>query len=402
MRSLLAVLLFATSLSAQQKTFDLSGYVAGRGSDATGPSSWLQGGFGRMDVGGNREDYSAVAQLGLDWQPVQWLDVHVSGAARRDPGRKDAGVVEAFADVRKSFGNDEVRLRAGQFFLPTSRENEGELWTSPYSIHFSALNSWIAEEVRPVGAELSWAHTTGRGQIVSAGATAFRGNDTMGALLAWRGWSVGSRLSTYDEVLPLPPLEVLQTSFADQRDDGTKPFGSDLDGKNGYAARVRWTNPQRANVQYAYVDNRGDRALHRGEYAWATHFHLLSGEYGDPDDLSFAAEYLRGSTGMGVAPSFVQADFYAAYALVSERRGHSRWTVRYDLFRVLDTDRSAAGSNEDSGRSWTIAWLHDLFTNVRLGAEFTQVTGKRPALQESGVDPSLDGRALTLEVRYRF
>ena len=29
----------------------------------------------------------------------------------------------------------------------------------------------------------------------SVGATAFRDNDTAGALLAWRGWSVGNRLT---------------------------------------------------------------------------------------------------------------------------------------------------------------------------------------------------------------
>ena len=39
---------------------------------------------------------------------------------------------------------------------------------------------------------------------------AFRNNDSMGALLAWRGWSVGNRLSVYDEVLPLPPLTTLR------------------------------------------------------------------------------------------------------------------------------------------------------------------------------------------------
>ena len=96
----------------------------------------------------------------------------------------------------------------------------------------------------------------------------------MGALLAWRGWAIGNRLSTYSEVLPLPPLSSLETSFPLQRKDGTKPFGTDLDGRTGYSARVRYSDPQPANVIYTYLDNRGDRELHRGEYAWATKFHL--------------------------------------------------------------------------------------------------------------------------------
>ena len=34
---------------------------------------------------------------------------------------------------------EHLRLRAGSFFLPTSRENVDLLWTSPYSITYSAL-----------------------------------------------------------------------------------------------------------------------------------------------------------------------------------------------------------------------------------------------------------------------
>ena len=48
--------------------------------------------------------------------------------------------------------------------------------------------------------------------MLTVGATAFRDNDTMGTLLAWRGWDVGSRLTVYNETLPLtvPPAFVFQ------------------------------------------------------------------------------------------------------------------------------------------------------------------------------------------------
>src|SRR5688572_21489069 len=236
MRSfVVAVALIATPLSAQS-TFDLQGYVAGRGVNATG---------NRFDAG-DEDAFLGVAQLGFDWTPSRYFDVHVSGAAHDD----DAGLVEAFADARLFFGNDELQIRAGQFFLPSSRENKGELWTSPYSVSFSALNTWIAQEVRPIGVDVEWRHTLGSGHALTTAATAFRGNDSMGALLGWRGWTIGSRLSTYGEVLPLSPLDTLQTFFADQRDDGTKLFGEDLDGNTGFVARVCYSIPQRANIQY--------------------------------------------------------------------------------------------------------------------------------------------------------
>lgn len=398
MRYLLAALLMATAASAQS-TFDITGYVAARGINASGPRSWLEGRWGRLEGGNDRDDLQGVAQLGVDWTPSQFFDVHVSGAARRDVealGGNSAGVVEAYADARAIFGLDEVQIRAGQFFLPTSRENKDPLWASPYTIHFSALNTWIGEEVRPVGVDLQWRHTTGRGHTLTAGATAFRGNDSMGALLGWRGWSVGSRLSTYGEVLPLPPLASLQTFFREQRRDGTKPFGTDLDGRTGHSARVRYSLPSRANLQYTFVDNNGERELYRAEYAWKTRFHLVSAEIGDPDTFIVAAESMRGSTGMGFSQGFVQADFDSTYLLISRKYGRNRWSARYDLFNTEEQDFSPAESNDEHGRSWTLTWMVDLPKSMRLAAEFTQVTGKR-------VDaPDLDGRSVTLEARYRF
>lgn len=388
--------LFATPVLAQ---VDLQGYIAARGANATGPESWLDGGFGRLEAGGDGDELLGVGQLGLDWTATNWLELHVSGAGRRS----DVGLVEAFVDVHGTRGSNDLSLRAGQFFLRTSRENKGELWTSPYSISFSALNTWIGEEVRPLGAELEWRHTLGDGNVVTSAATAFRGNDSMGALLAWRGWTVGSRLSTYNEVLPLPPLGSLQTFFADQRDDGTKPFGKDLDGRTGFAARARWSRPERFNVQYAWLDNRGDRKLYAGEYAWRTKFHLVSTEIGDPNRLVLAAEYMTGSTGMGLRTAgFAQLDFHAGYVLVSEKRNRNRWTARYDLFGTDDEDHTPAESNDESGHSWTLAWLYDLRPHLRLGAEMTQIAGDRPAAGQYGFATGTNGRTVTLEARYSF
>jgi hypothetical protein len=375
---------------------DLHGSVALRGVNATGPASWLAGGWGRLEAGGKHDSLFGTAHLGADWQPSRHFDVHVSGTAGRDASGNFAGPVEAYFDVRGELGLDEVQLRAGQFFLPTSRENREELWSSPYTIHFSALNSWIGEEVRPIGADLQYRHITSRGHAITTAATAFRGNDSMGALLGWRGWSVGNHLSTYGEVLPLPPLATLPQFFPRQRTDGTKPFGEDLDGLTGYSARVRYSVPSRAMMQYTLVDNRGDRELHRGEYAWATRFHLLSGEIGNADTLIAAAEYMRGKTGMGSAPAFVDADFFAMYVLLSAKRERNRWTARYDAFNTEERDFSLAEWNGESGRSWTLAWLFEWSEHVRFGAEFVQLSGARRGT------PDPDARNVTLEAKYKF
>ena len=401
----------AAPLAAE--TFRLTAFVSGRGTYATGPQSWLAGGFGRLDAGADgpkdsQQDLFAVAQVGADWTPSKYFDVHASGVARRMPngyGGRAAGLVDAYADVRGFFGANELQLRAGQFFLGTSRENRGDLWTSPYSITFSALNTWIGEEVRPVGADLQWQHTTDSGYIITGAATAFRNNDTMGTLLAWRGWSLGNYLPVYNEKLPLPPLfSLAPTGSFSRQQDGTVPFSSDLDGRTGYSERVRISAPERAMLQFTHVDNRGDRELYHGQYSWYTDFNLIGAEVGTADTTVFSVEYLDGYSEMGetTRPGWVDMDFSAWYALLSHKTERFRWTARFDDFATKDLDHSRGETNTEHGHAWTLAWFYDPGTHVRAGVEFVSVTGNRPAAAESGFDPNLDAKTLTLEVRYRY
>jgi hypothetical protein len=108
---------------------------------------------------------------------------------------------------------------------------------------------------------------------------------------------------------------------------------------------------------------------------------------------------------MGLAqnPSFVQAGFWATYLLVSGKRGRNRWTARYELFATTEEDQTLLGEdNDESGKSWTLAWLIDVTSVIRAGAELTRISGKREAAQQYGSDPSTTGHSFTAEVRYRF
>ncbi len=390
-------------LTAHAQTLRVSGFLSGGGVYATGPRSWLAGGFGRLDQ--SRNGPFAQAQLGLDWAPTSWLDLHAHGIGRHDRELDHAGVAEAYVAVRKTFTHDQIQLKAGQFFLPTSRENRDNLWTSPYAITFSAVNSWMAHEVRPIGAELEYRHEFPSLSAITIAGTAFRGNDTMGTLLGWRGWAISSRVTTYDEALPLPPLFSFSNPkmFLDQRRDGTLPFGRDLDGRTGFATRVRYSIPERGMIQFVRLDNRGDRNLYRNQYAWRTRFHLFGGELGSRESTILASEFIDGDTGMGFrgrGRGWVQADFHAWYALVSHKYGRSRLTARVDQFATFERDHSIAENNSEHGRAWTLAWLYELTQHWRLGMDFTNVTGARPAAEQSGVDPNMDGRTFLVEARY--
>src|SRR5262249_47676589 len=180
------VLLFALDANAQ--TFRLLGYLSARETYVKAPPSWTHGGLGRFDVGADAPgDHAtrgtALAQIGAEWTPTTWLTAHAQVLARHEPSGtrgKRFGVVEAYAELH----SDRWRFRAGEFFLPTSRENTDPLWTSPYTITWSAINTWMGQEIRPIGADLQFSPNL----YATLGATAFRGNDTMGGLPAARGW----------------------------------------------------------------------------------------------------------------------------------------------------------------------------------------------------------------------
>src|SRR5438105_2918423 len=87
---------------------DDASFVTARGMYVESQPSWLDGGFGKFDVGSTT--HQEEAHLGIDWTPAEWLTVHAHGLAR-----KRGGLVEAYVDLRKG----DFRLRAGQFFLPT-------------------------------------------------------------------------------------------------------------------------------------------------------------------------------------------------------------------------------------------------------------------------------------------
>src|SRR3954465_10881518 len=193
MRKTLAFLLLGVATTAGAQSLQFHGFLSAREIYVNAQRSWLQGGVGRFDVGADTvNDHELVntysAQLGLDWMPMSWLLFHADGVARHQQsgsvGGKRVGLIQAYADVY----NEHFRLRAGEFWLPTSRENTDPLWTSKYTITYSALNSWMAQEVRPIGADFQWSPSF----YVTVGGTAFRGQDTMGTLIANRGFTLGN------------------------------------------------------------------------------------------------------------------------------------------------------------------------------------------------------------------
>ena len=320
-----------------------------------------------------------------------------------------SGLLEGFVERRFGFGaGQEIGLKLGQFFLPASRENVEELWTSPYTLTLSALNSWIAEEIRPIGLDFVWSRTAANDQRWSLGGTAFGGNDTSGALIAWRGFVLHDRPTPTAAFLPLPPLAALETTFSGQDPRGTRPFSGDLDHRLGYAGRARWDAPRgRAVIQATAFLNNGDRALHSGQYAWNTDFRWLSTEVELPAGFRFLGEWGTGTSEMGFAPpgsrsrSRVDILFDALYAMLSWQRGALRTSLRYDDFHVEDRDSTPGDDNTEDGSAWTLAVLGTLGEHWRVGLEMLYLEASRPEAARQGYE-DLGGNSFRAELRWSF
>lgn len=406
-KSLAVSLLLAPPLHAGDVSLD--GVVSARGMLVEGPRSWLEGGFGRLGESGGAGHAllgRGQAHLGIDWQPSQQWLVHAHGVARTQPSRaggREAGLVEVFLAYRPELDpRYSLRFKAGSYFPQTSRENVERLWSSPYTITLSALNTWIGEELRLTGGEAGLVRRSDTHEL-QLHAGAFGGNDSSGSLLAWRGWAMGDRLVTLGEVFPLPPLPSLLPggAFALQRDDGTRPV-DELDGRLGWSARARWERPDALLLQAAYQDNRGDRDLHRGQYSWRTRFAQAGVELRPAKGLALIAEAADGKTGMGGRSGpHVDVDFRIGYALLTWGNEKRRLSARYDRFRNVDKDGTTEPNGED-GHAWTLAGFVSPHERVRIGLEYLELKAQRPAASHSGFDPDTNGRRGTLELRLRF
>lgn len=299
---------------------------------------------------------SAQVQVGIDWRPSVAFGSHIHLLARNDGDRSRrgrVGVVEAFLEQNLGVHGDRLHLMEGAFFLPTTRENVDSLWETPYTITSSALNSWLGEELRPVGVDGSYAHRFASIGAISGGATVFVGNDTFGALVIDRGWALRDHWILLGEHIPVNRNATVFTSASAENDH-----------RYGWSARGRWSNDH-GTVQLTHIDNRAE-AEQYGELAnWATRFDILGADY-TWNGWTAVGEAGWGTTAIGEERRF-SFPLKANYVLLSRRIAKLRASVRADQYE--------AGRRH--GHAVTAALLWEPRGRMRWGLEGISAEGKR-------------------------
>lgn len=359
--------------------------------------SWMDRGpglarFGGVAVDGRFERVArfAIAQGALEpgarlpggirfHAQVNW-EGNVDTRGGVDPDYDAPRLVEGW--LRRGFGDD-VRgwaVLAGVSNPTYSLEHIGPAWTPRYTLTPSALDTWLWEEGRVLGAEVEGWHVSEDEWEVRGFGGAGWGPDQQGILLGRRGWVLSDWLAGINSVMPLPGGGT--TTQFDERDGRPALYV-------GLTARDRW---RLGELRLGYFDNLGDLSV---EGVWRTRYGTAGVALAPLPGLDLLFQYLLGHTEARAGP--FDNTVQAFYPLASYRWRQHRLTVRYDNFRVQNGAGTQPG-NRQRGWAVAVAYLFELSLRQRLAVEYLTIDSHRP--DRAAPDPSDDCWQLSYRFRY--
>ncbi len=376
-------------------------------------TAWLNGGFGKLRYD-ETEPSVTFDRLLIEYRGAltPTLLAHVV-VDYMDDGSSDFDLQEGYLEWRPvPHSPNRYRFKLGAFYPRISLENIAAGWETPFSVSSSAINAWIAEELKLLGMEWTLQRRLGgpgSPHELEAFAALYYGNDPTGTLLAWKGWGVHDRQTRWNEQLPLPPTPQLQdgTRLRERQDPWAEPF-LEIDHAPGYLAGVQWRYARRASIQLVRYDNQTDPTVSAdGQYGWKTYFDQLAVQVSLPWNLGLMAQWMIGNTKMGnYIPVFgshaVDNDYEARYVLLTRMQNGHRFTARYDEFSVDNLDGLPMDDNDESGNALTLAYIYDYTPNLQLAVEWLQVDSVRPAREYLGLPSSSTETIVRAQLRWNL
>jgi hypothetical protein len=373
---------------AAAQDFQVHGFADLRLVSAADDTSWTHGGLGKTRYGGGSNDARfGGAALSATWQAQPDL-LLVTDLRYQPSDHSTVGLIEAFARYRPvSTSAWRWSVKAGEFFPPISLENDAIGWTSPWTLTSSAINSWVGEELRTIGAEFRLEHR-GEPNTLEAAAALFAANDPVGEILFARGWSmsdlvagVGNRLrepDVYAELIGVTPP---------RRYD---PF-IEIDHRVGFYADLTWHSQQFGRASVLYYDNRADpSAYHQfGNddelFAWRTHFTSFGAQTA-AGNLVLIGQAITGTTEIAPTGFRGEAHFSAAYALAGWNLGAWRPALRFDAFTTRE-DPTFPPALSEHGNAITLALNWRPQDWLRVTGEVLRVDSTRDQRLAMGLAP---------------
>ena len=393
----------ALAQAAGAAEFDLSVDLRAVSTDAT--PTRLAGGLGKLRYDEQHDGLRlGYLRFGYRADLTETMRLTAAGVAYGDHDVNPVDLTEIFAEWRPiPAGSWRSRLKAGAFYPEISLENRMRGWRSPYTLSFSAINTWVGEELRTIGAEysLDWlGRSNGRSFDVSFNAALYGWNDTAGTVLASRGWGLHDRQSTLfgrfaNHGQPLPP----RTLFYDE-----------MDQRAGYYAGVTASYRELLEVRVLHYDNRANLAAEApriDDSAWLTRFESFGLRWTPIDSLTAIAQWLHGRTFVGYDLPTNAWSFDAEFLLASWQQGAMRYSTRYDRFASQQTASNFAQYVNgiyygDRGHAWTLAasrQFNEHWSTTLEGIDVRSSVAQRALIWATGRTQATE-RQWQLAVRY--
>jgi hypothetical protein len=381
---LLAIPLLAL-LPARAEALDVafSGYIDARVIAPPDETSWVKGGLGKFRFGSGRGNFRFVEAVG---QVQANVTDEISGVVvgRLEP-TDSAGLdfLEAYAlYAPRSAGALSWSLKAGAFFPTISLENDDIGWQSPYTITPSAINSWIGEELRTIGAEATLRWNTGDYGTLSAIGSLLCCNDEAGILIADRGWGMHDRYTGLLERVRIPDATI--RIFRQ-----TPPFYSgefdEIEGDVGWYGGLTWQLPDSwGKLSVIRYDNNADpAAVTSRDTGWDTRFWSF-GARTQAGSWIFIAQHLAGYTSVVARNTLQATKFQSAFLLASYDIEDWRIAARGDVFQTRRIGNLYSPFIED-GQAGTLAVSWTGIANLRLAGEVIVMNSRRREYVNDGL-----------------
>lgn len=379
---------------------------------ADGHNSFADGGFGKTRFDGSADgDFAFNAlptEAALIWQPrfTGSLSGNASVMWQNDQDN-DVDLIEAYLTyIPRRGGTIGFSAKAGLYWPEISLEHAtGGAWSTVYTITPSAINSWIGEEVKVMGAE-GTLHLTLGSQDLSLTGGAFGYNDTSGTLLSFRGWALHDIKATAFGYFLLPPLNPFMTQAQEYR---TRSL-LEIDDRVGFYGRAEWRPAPSVVLNAFYYDNRGDPEVFTPElqWGWRTRFWNVGLVADLSADMRLIAQAMTGTTLMGFIPRnatryWVDTRYRSAFALLTHRVGDGAVSVRAELFDTVERgSRMVAADENEDGWVATAAVRWPVWQMVTLFVEALHVESTRGARSRLGLPAKENQTVLQAALRFRW
>jgi hypothetical protein len=393
-RLALPLLLLALSGVSRATDWELSLDTRLVSSDAY--PSYMEGGLGTVRFGSDDSGLRlGRARLAVTQAIGELWSAHLDASVFDDQGGSVLGVSEAYLLFRPyPFAGYRFRLKAGGFYPPVSLENRSAGWESPYTLSYSAINSWLAVEVRTIGLEgtLDWLGTrTGHSFDLGVTGGVFGWNDRAGVVIANNGFVFTDRQTPLFGRVGQPGVKPL---------NGAQPF-MEIDHRAGAYAGLEARYLDRALLRVLRYDNRADPTqidTVSHVIAWDTRFTSAGLRVEADQGWTAILQWLDGVTIIAPLSAPLEWPFRAEFALLSKRFGRSTLSARYDHFAVSSNVDEYYGTQD--GHAWTAAYVFDADAHWRFTLECVRVVSNSINRQQQGGPLSATETQWQLAIRY--